>query len=99
MADSQSPKVSFGAALVKTINGLVHQLNTLGTNAIHLAVSSVSLEAELARLHERLAPPKQPPLGGDANHGPIVRRCVNDRCRSRNPSAARFCRRCGKVLA
>src|SRR5437870_8173348 len=51
------------AALVKTINGLVHQLNTLGTNAIHLAVSPVSLEVELGRLCERLAPPKQPPPG------------------------------------
>src|SRR3954451_22743411 len=40
-------------ALVKSVNGLVHQLNTLGTNAIHIAVSPVSLEVELARLRER----------------------------------------------
>jgi hypothetical protein len=44
------------AALVKSVNGLVHQLNTLGTNAIHIAVSPVSLEAELDRLRERAAP-------------------------------------------
>src|SRR5215218_1936179 len=40
-------------ALVRSINGLVHELNTLGTNAIHIAVSPVSLEAELERLRER----------------------------------------------
>ena len=43
------------AALVKSVNGLVHQLNTLGTNAIHIAVSPVSLEAELGRLRERVS--------------------------------------------
>ena len=41
--------------LVKTINGLVHQINTLGTNAINLAVAPVSAEAERQRLRERLA--------------------------------------------
>jgi hypothetical protein len=41
--------------LVTTINGLVKQLNTLGTNAINLAVSPVSPEFERQRLHERLA--------------------------------------------
>jgi len=41
--------------LVKTINGLVKQLNTLGTNAINLAVSPVSPEFERQRLRERLA--------------------------------------------
>ena len=43
--------------LVKSINGLVHQLNTLGTNAINIAVAPVALETELRRLRERLAPP------------------------------------------
>ena len=46
--------------LVKSINGLVHQLNTLGTNAINIAVAPVSLEAERRRLRERLAPPAEP---------------------------------------
>src|SRR5687768_3260900 len=32
--------------LVKSINALVHQLNTMGTNAINIAVAPVSLEAE-----------------------------------------------------
>src|SRR3954447_17242019 len=33
-----------GEALRTSVNGLVHQLNTLGTKAIHIAVSPVSLE-------------------------------------------------------
>src|SRR5437867_10326959 len=83
-------------ALVRTINGLVLQLNTLGTNAIHIAVSPVSLEAELGRLRERTAP------GAEMVRPPPPhrhRQCANYQCRDRNPSAARFCRRCGKVLA
>ena len=90
-------------ALVKAVNELVRQLNTLGTNAIHIAVSPVSLEAELERLRERIAqkaalsragmPPR--PRGRVAT---TVRQCVNHQCRNRNPPAARFCRRCGKVL-
>src|SRR3954471_13362542 len=40
-------------ALVKTINELVRQLNTLGTNAINIAVNGVSLERELEKLVER----------------------------------------------
>ena len=100
-------------ALVKTVNGLVHQLNTLGTNAIHIAVSPVSLEAELERMRERdaqkvaqkaaqiaalprSAPPAAPPR---TRAGGGVRHCVNHQCRNRNPSLARFCRRCGKILA
>ena len=39
--------------LVQLINDLVHKLNTLGTNAINIAVTGVSLEEELARLRER----------------------------------------------
>jgi len=37
-------------ALVAQINYLVHKLNTLGTNAINLAVSPVDLESERARI-------------------------------------------------
>jgi len=38
--------------LVNRINRLVHQLNTMGTNAIDLAVAPVSLQAELRRVRE-----------------------------------------------
>ncbi len=38
--------------LVARINQLVHKLNTLGTNAINLAVTPVDLEAEQARVRE-----------------------------------------------
>jgi hypothetical protein len=41
--------------LVQQINELVHKLNTLGTNAISLAVSGVDLETERQRLRERSA--------------------------------------------
>jgi predicted nucleic acid-binding Zn-ribbon protein len=41
--------------LVKAVNTLVYQLNTLGTNAINLAVSPVSLETERQRLRDRRA--------------------------------------------
>jgi hypothetical protein len=42
-------------ALVTLINGVVRQINTLGTNAISSAVAPLSLEVELNRLRERLA--------------------------------------------
>jgi hypothetical protein len=106
------------AALVKAVNGLVHQLNTLGTNAIHIAVSPVSLEVELGRLRERRSPqpqavptetpqrPPPPPRPSLAASQPAEQpaadawlECVNKHCRCRNAPDARFCRRCGKVLA
>jgi hypothetical protein len=42
-------------AIVNAINGLVRQLNTLGTAALSAPVVQVSLEEELARLRERIA--------------------------------------------
>jgi hypothetical protein len=42
-------------ALVARINDLVHQLNTLGTNAIALPMVSLDLETERLRLKERLS--------------------------------------------
>lgn len=39
--------------LVRLINDLVHKLNTLGTNALNMAVANVDIETELARLRER----------------------------------------------
>ena len=98
--------------LVKTINGLVHQINTLGTNAINLAVAPVSAEAERQRLRERLATeaaasrpapaapaatPRQHPVQ-QAKPAVTLRDCVTPLCKTRNPAPARFCRRCGKVL-
>src|SRR3954447_19442015 len=41
--------------VVKQINDLVHKLNTLGTNAINIAVVGVELEKERQRLRNRLA--------------------------------------------
>jgi len=113
------------AALVKAVNTLVHQLNTLGTNAIHIAVSPASLEVELGRLRERLSPRQEPAPPGTMQGTPAPPQpqpqppqrslavsqsgeqpaadawleCVNNHCRCRNAADARFCRRCGKVLA
>lgn len=43
------------AALVEAINGLVHRVNTLGTNALSAGIAPVSLEAELQRVRQRIA--------------------------------------------
>jgi hypothetical protein len=101
--------------LVKTINELVRQLNTLGTNAINIAVSGVSLEDELGKCAERNAdalrrvPPSQPAAAAPPPSAPQrprhrpppipVRECRTERCKARNPPSAKFCRKCGKVLA
>ena len=42
------------ARLVAQINGLVHRLNTLGTNALKSPIAPVDLEAERQRLRARL---------------------------------------------
>ena len=107
--------------LARTVNELVRQLNTLGTNAINIAVSGVSLEDERRKLHERLSRQAESsrPAPGAApaafhapatvaprprprpNHRPTPLahvQCGTPRCHTRNPVAARFCRRCGKVL-
>ena len=39
--------------LCKAVNELVRRLNTLGTNAINIAVTGVSVEEERRKLHER----------------------------------------------
>jgi len=41
--------------VVNQINDLVRRINTLGTNAINLAVAGVDIETERRRLRERLA--------------------------------------------
>ena len=91
-------------ALVRAINALVRQLNTLGTNALHAPVVSVSLEAEKERLRERLAERARSeaasarPLQRAAPGGSGIRQCGNAACKSRNAPKARFCRRCGVRL-
>jgi hypothetical protein len=97
--------------LCKTINELVRQLNTLGTNAINIAVSGVSTEDERHKLHERLSRREEeaktrletvaasaPPGRGRRPPAPTVVECARLKCKTRNPVTARFCRRCGKVL-
>ncbi len=48
--------------LVARINELVHKINTLGTNAINLAVTPVHLEAERERLTASRAAPARTPF-------------------------------------
>ena len=98
------------AVLAKTVNELVRELNTLGTNAINIAVSPVSPDEERRKLHERLAKhaqeasPSQPgaaaPSPRRKHPAPIasVVECATLKCKTPNPATARFCRRCGKVL-
>src|SRR5215210_4359934 len=45
--------------LSNSVNELVRQLNTLGTNAINLAVTGVSADEERRKLRERLAQREQ----------------------------------------
>jgi hypothetical protein len=100
--------------LAKTVNELVRQLNTLGTNAINIAVAGVSVEDELNKLLERNTEAKRrgnrphPVAAGPSSNAPKrpqhrpppipVRECRTERCKARNPASARFCRNCGKVL-
>jgi hypothetical protein len=81
--------------LVRSINALVHRLNTLGTNAISTPVVKVSEANELERLRQRLAAAQSRPVTPPSA---IIRHCVNAACKSRNPAAARFCRRCGTAI-
>jgi hypothetical protein len=84
--------------LSKTVNELVRQLNTLGTNAINLAVSGVSPEDERRKLHERLSKRAEEAQSAPARPRATVVECVTLKCKTPNPVSARFCRRCGKVL-
>ena len=45
--------------LVKQINDLVHQINTLGTNAINLGIVGVDLETARAELRQRINEPSR----------------------------------------
>lgn len=83
-------------ALVAAHNGLVHQINTLGTNALPTAVAAVALDTELRKLRER-----QGSVSHDADPAMSVRQrhCDNHNCRARNSEDARFCRRCGSEFA
>ena len=78
--------------LVGQINDLVQKLNTLGTNAIHLAIAPVSLEQELVKLRERVLE------RGPAAPQSTWRVCNHSRCKARNAASARYCTRCGNAL-
>jgi hypothetical protein len=85
-------------ALVRAVNALVRQLNTLGTNALNTGVAPLDVEEEKRRLLERLARrgATQPPPGEQWKRW--VRQCPRPACKSRNPATATFCRRCGNKL-
>jgi hypothetical protein len=51
---------AFVEAIINAYNKLVHQINTLGTNALKAPVAAMSLELELKQLRERQA--AMPPL-------------------------------------
>ena len=90
--------------LVTAYNALVRQINTMGTNALNVAVAPLSLDRELERFRERTAPrpvlpPAAPPPLPTAPRAEVaIRNCANPACKTRNPATAKFCRRCGKVL-
>ena len=91
--------------LVTSINCLVRQVNTMGTNALKAAVAPVSLEAELRRLQERVAKaqealtPPAPGTVGARKRATKHARCAAILCRAENPASAQFCRRCGRVIS
>jgi hypothetical protein len=74
-------------ALVAAHNQLVHQINTLGTNALPSPVAPLALESELKKLRDRLGLP-----------APAPRRCRVGGCGAANAQDAEFCRRCGSPL-
>lgn len=80
-------------ALVAAHNHLVHQINTLGTNALNSPVAPLSLEAELQNLGHRLAA-----ATGYINARQPLLVCRNETCRCHNLREARFCRRCGNEM-
>ncbi|HWE93717.1 MAG TPA: DnaJ family domain-containing protein [Tepidisphaeraceae bacterium] len=88
------------AAVVSAINTLVGKLNMLGANALQSPVAPLSLEAQIQKLRDRLSTP--PPFATvvRAPEPPpvVVRHCRNERCQTRNPAAAQFCRRCGSAV-
>ena len=94
--------------VVGAINQLVQRVNTLGTNALTAPLVPASVEDEVAKLRGRQAstggvtevPTAETSLvPRPANSGNMaIRACRNDRCRSRNPGRADFCRRCGSRL-
>lgn len=89
--------------LVTAINATVKHLNTLGTNAINNPLAPVSLEAERERFRARTAAAGEAAEStNDGGQPPPrsagVRHCAHKDCKSRNASAARFCRVCGRKL-
>ena len=93
-----APSESRLKALVAAHNEMVRQINTLGTNALKVAVAPVSLEAELRKMWERIMPPKEeaePVAVAVAAPGRV---CPDNACLCPNPRTALFCRRCGGAL-
>jgi hypothetical protein len=84
--------------LVGQINDLVRRLNTLGTNAINIAMTPVDLETELRKLHERLMPAPRLDVQNPRPAFVPMRDCINKNCKARNPITAAYCRRCGGAL-
>ena len=84
-------------ALVRAINALVRQVNTLGTNALKAGVAPLDVEAEKERVQERLVNTPHAPAAGEERQR-RVRTCARHSCKSRNPASATFCRRCGNKL-
>jgi hypothetical protein len=85
--------------IVKAVNDLVRQLNTLGTNAINSPVNGVTLEEELRRLRERQRMAVAVTTRFETAARAVAdRHCRTEGCGLHNPGSARFCRRCGAVL-
>ena len=80
-------------SLVGAINVAVRQVNAIvaryGDDAF---LTSADLGRELGRLHHRLKAARVATPAALAG-------CANPLCASANPSAARFCRRCGSPIA
>jgi hypothetical protein len=81
--------VLFGLWLLFTIVRLIFR----GIGAL-VAPASPTRDRELAGARAKSLPPL---IGTGLNTLPGAR-CVNSRCRGFNPTAARFCRRCGSAL-
>jgi hypothetical protein len=79
-------------SLVAAINVAVRQVNAIvaryGDDAF---LTSADLGRELGKLHHRLKAARVTPVA--------LAGCANPLCASANPSAARFCRRCGAPIA
>ena len=98
-------------AIVRQVNTMGTNAINIAVSPVSLEEERRKLRERLERTaeeHRRLARPTRHDRERDRERdrdrgreaaGATTRQCANDQCRNRNPSAARFCRRCGKVLA